>query len=95
MWSIVLPAFFFCFTQVVTPVLYLHASPVHIFIAGVRMCVERPLKEAIMVDTVVAVPDKGVIGKAFKKDAKAVQEALAALTKEEAERMDKTLTENG
>lgn len=59
------------------------------------MCVERPLKEAIMVDSLVAVPDKGMIGKALKKDSKAVLESLAALTREEAERMDKALTENG
>lgn len=63
--------------------------------SGVRMCVERPLKEAKMVDTVVAVPDKGVLGKALKKDAKVVMEALEALTKEEAERMDKALSESG
>lgn len=63
--------------------------------SGVRMCVERPLKEPVMVDSLVAVPDKGVIGKTFKKDAKVVQEALAALTIEDAEKMDKTLTESG
>lgn len=67
----------------------------YIFNAGVRMCVERPLKEPVMVDSLVAVPDKGVIGKTFKKDAKVVQEALAALTIEDAEKMDKTLTESG
>lgn len=59
------------------------------------MCVERPLKEPKMVDSVVAVPDKGVIGKALKKDAKIVMEALDALTKEEAEGMDKALNETG
>lgn len=48
-----------------------------------------------MVDSVVAVPDKGVIGKALKKDAKIVMEALDALTKEEAEGMDKALNETG
>uniref|UniRef100_A0A0P4WLY7 Glycine--tRNA ligase n=1 Tax=Scylla olivacea TaxID=85551 RepID=A0A0P4WLY7_SCYOL len=63
--------------------------------SGVRMCVERPLKEAVMVDSLAAQPDKGIIGKTFKKDAKAVQEALAALTIEQAEQMDKALTEQG
>ncbi|KAK8394967.1 hypothetical protein O3P69_006031 [Scylla paramamosain] len=63
--------------------------------SGVRMCVERPLKEAVMVDSLAAQPDKGIIGKTFKKDAKAVQEALTALTIEQAEQMDKALTEQG
>lgn len=65
------------------------------FYSGVRMCVERPLKEAVMVDSLAAQPDKGMIGKTFKKDAKAVQEALAALTIDQAEQMDKALTEQG
>lgn len=63
--------------------------------SGVRMCVERPLKEAVMVDSLAAQPDKGIIGKTFKKDAKTVQEALAALTIEQAEQMDKALSEQG
>lgn len=66
-----------------------------IFNSGVRMCVERPLKEAVMVDSLAAQPDKGIIGKTFKKDAKTVQEALAALTIEQAEQMDKALSEQG
>ncbi|KAG0720961.1 Glycine--tRNA ligase [Chionoecetes opilio] len=63
--------------------------------SGIRMCVERPLKEPVMVDSLVAVPDKGVIGKTLKKDAKAAQEALAALTMEQAEQMDQALSERG
>ncbi|KAG7171869.1 Glycine--tRNA ligase-like [Homarus americanus] len=63
--------------------------------SSVKMCVERLLKEPQMVDSVVAVTDKGAIGKAFKKDAKAVQEALASLSSEESEKMDKALSENG
>ncbi|XP_045120078.1 glycine--tRNA ligase-like isoform X2 [Portunus trituberculatus] len=63
--------------------------------SGVKMCVERPLKEAVMVDSLAPQPDKGMIGKTFKKDAKAVQEALAALTIDQAEQMDKALTEQG
>lgn len=62
---------------------------------GVRMSVERPLKEPKIVDSVVAVPDKGSIGKTFKKDAKVVQEALTSLSSEEAEAMDKALNETG
>lgn len=62
---------------------------------GVRMSVERPLKEPKVVDSVVAVPDKGSIGKTFKKDAKVVQEALTSLSSEEAEAMDKALNETG
>ncbi|XP_045596078.2 glycine--tRNA ligase isoform X2 [Procambarus clarkii] len=63
--------------------------------SSVKLCVERPLKEPQMVDSVVAVQDKGTIGKGFKKEAKAVQEALAALSSEEAEKMDKVLSETG
>lgn len=59
------------------------------------MCVERPLQEPKIVDAVVAVPHKGVIGKTFKKDAKIIQEALAALSSEETEKMEKMLNENG
>lgn len=62
---------------------------------GVKMCVERPLKEPVMVDSVVAVPEKGIIGKTFKKDAKAVQEALMSLSSEEAEKMDNSLNDIG
>ncbi|KAK4302841.1 hypothetical protein Pmani_025097 [Petrolisthes manimaculis] len=63
--------------------------------SGVKMCVERPLKEPILVDSVVAVPEKGIIGKTFKKDAKAVQEALLSLSSDEAEKMDKALNDSG
>lgn len=63
--------------------------------SGVRMTVERPLKEPRIVDSVVALPDKVAVGKTFKKDAKAVQEALASLSGEAAEDMDKTLNEVG
>ncbi|XP_047500633.1 glycine--tRNA ligase-like [Penaeus chinensis] len=67
----------------------------HTKASGVRLSVERPLKEPRIVDAVVAVPDKGIVGKTFKKDAKAVQEALALLSNEEAEKMDKALNEAG
>lgn len=73
----------------------LNESKVKKYFAGVRMCVERPLKEPQTVDLVVAVADKGAIGKAFKKDAKTVQEALSTLSSEEAEKMDKALSETG
>ncbi|XP_068250973.1 glycine--tRNA ligase isoform X2 [Palaemon carinicauda] len=63
--------------------------------SGVRMTVERPLKEPRVVDSVVPLPDKGAIGKTFKKDAKAVTEALASLSLEVAEDMDKALTNVG
>ncbi|KAK7070591.1 hypothetical protein SK128_018439 [Halocaridina rubra] len=63
--------------------------------AGVKLCVERALKEPKIVDGMVPVQDNGVIGKTFRKDAKTVQEALAALSIEEAETMEKTLSETG
>ena len=47
--------------------------------AGVRLAAEKKLAEPRTVDVVEMVPNKGPLGKAFKKDAKAVTDALAAL----------------
>ncbi|CAL4084888.1 unnamed protein product, partial [Meganyctiphanes norvegica] len=67
----------------------------HTKAASVKLCVERPLKEPRMEETVTAVTDKGLVGKAFKKEAKAVTDALANLSISETEELDKTLTAKG
>jgi len=52
---------------------------VHTGATGVRLAAEKKLAEPRTVDVVEMVPNKGPLGKAFKKDAKAVTDALAAL----------------
>ena len=47
------------------------------------------------VDVVEVVPDKGVIGKKYRKEAKPLMEWLAALTKTQVEDLEKNLTDNG
>ena len=44
---------------------------------------------------VEVVPDKGVIGKKYRKEAKPLMEWLAALTKTQVEDLEKNLTDNG
>ena len=44
---------------------------------------------------VEVVPDKGVIGKKYRKEAKPLMERLAALTKTQVEDLEKNLTDNG
>ncbi|XP_076058191.1 glycine--tRNA ligase isoform X1 [Oratosquilla oratoria] len=63
--------------------------------SSTKLCVERPLKEPRMVDQVTPQPDKGSIGKTFKKDAKVIQEALAAMSSEEVLAMDQKLNQDG
>merc|ERR1719391_237013 len=52
---------------------------VHTGATGVRLAAEKKLSEPRTVDVVEMVPNKGPLGKAFKKDAKAVTDALAGL----------------
>ena len=47
------------------------------------------------IDVVEIAPQKGVVGKAFKKDAKVLMEHLAKMTNEEAEAFDKNMQEKG
>jgi glycyl-tRNA synthetase len=42
-----------------------------------------------------AVPNKGGIGKSFKKEAKVIMEQLAAMSPDEVAEMDKSLTDKG
>ena len=47
------------------------------------------------VEVVEVVPEKGVIGKKYRKEAKPLMEWLAALTKAQIEDLEKNLTDNG
>ena len=67
----------------------------HAKASGVKLTVERPLPEPKTVETVVPVLNKGLIGKSFKKEAGALQEALAALSIQDVEDLDKSLGAEG
>jgi len=54
----------------------------HSATTGVKLVAEKKLAEPRTVDVVEMVPNKGPIGKAFKKEAKLVNDALAALDAE-------------
>ena len=56
---------------------------------------DRPLSEPKVVDVVEPVIEKGLLGKTFKKDAKAVQEAIASLSNDDLISMDESLSTNG
>ena len=45
-------------------------------------------------DVVEALPDKGIIGKTFKKDGKAIMSALADLTETEITEMEQTFSKD-
>ena len=47
------------------------------------------------VDVVEVVPDKGIIGKQFRKDAKPIMEHLAGLGSSQAELLEKEVSEKG
>ena len=49
----------------------------------------------VSVDVVEIVPEKGVIGKKYRKEAKPLMEWLAMLTKTQIEDLEKNLTDNG
>jgi len=68
---------------------------VHTGATGVRLAAEKKLSEPRTVDVVEMVPNKGPLGKAFKKDAKAVTDALAALDPEAVDRHEAALKSDG
>ncbi len=67
----------------------------HTQATGVKLIAEKKLKEPVVQDVVEVQPAKGPIGKAFKKEAKALTDRLAAMTKEEVEKLEKELAESG
>lgn len=56
-----------------------------------RLAAEKKLDQPKTIDVVEAAPNKGTLGKAFKKDAKAVTEALASLSLQDIEALEKSL----
>ncbi|XP_046419532.1 glycine--tRNA ligase [Neodiprion pinetum] len=66
----------------------------HTKATGVRLIAEKKLAEPKVVDVVEAFPNKGVLGKAFKKEAKAVLDALAALNKNEIAVLEGKISKN-
>ncbi|XP_015598508.1 glycine--tRNA ligase [Cephus cinctus] len=67
----------------------------HTKATGVKLAAEKKLAEPKVVDVTEAVPNKGVIGKVFKKEAKAVLDTLAVLDKTEIENLETQLIVNG
>jgi glycyl-tRNA synthetase len=62
---------------------------------GIRLAAEKKLETPKQVDVVEVVPQKAIVGKAFKKEASGVILALSALDEEAIELMSKTLEETG
>ncbi|KAJ1524813.1 hypothetical protein ONE63_009684 [Megalurothrips usitatus] len=65
----------------------------HTKATGVRLAAEKKLPEPQTIDVVEAQPNKGAVGKEFKKEAKQVMDALAALDKDGVEQLAKQLAE--
>lgn len=62
---------------------------------GVSLVAEKTLPEAKLVDVVEMLPNKGPIGKAFKKEAKSVCDLLASLSLEDIEAHERSLEAEG
>merc|ERR1719419_1860482 len=63
----------------------------HTNATGVKLCAEKKLPEPVTKQITEIVPNKAPIGKAFKKDAKAVTDRLAALDLDEITKMEAEL----
>ncbi|RXG71195.1 Glycine--tRNA ligase [Armadillidium vulgare] len=63
----------------------------HTKASGVKLTVERSLAEPRVEECLTIVLDKGKIGKAFKKDAKVVQDTLNAMSEEEKRSLEDAL----
>merc|ERR1711970_263153 len=63
----------------------------HTIATGVKLCAEKRLPEPVTRDIVEIVPNKGAIGKAFKKEAKGITDMLSKLSLEEATKMESDL----
>ncbi|XP_040074995.1 glycine--tRNA ligase [Ixodes scapularis] len=67
----------------------------HTKATGVRLVAEKTLAQPKTVDVVEAVASKPALGKQFKKEAKAVAEALEALTLKQLDELEKQLASQG
>lgn len=60
-----------------------------------KLVAEKKLSEPKTIQVTEAVPNKAVLGKVFKKDAKIVTDKLAALSLNDLESLEKSLNETG
>ncbi|CAG9767523.1 unnamed protein product [Ceutorhynchus assimilis] len=67
----------------------------HTQATGVRLAAEKKLENPKIIDVVEAAPNKGTLGKYFKKDAKTITDALAALSLNEVAALEKDLEGDG
>ncbi|XP_043461109.1 glycine--tRNA ligase [Leptopilina heterotoma] len=63
--------------------------------SGVKLVADKKLTEPKQINVVEAAPNRGLIGKTFKKDAKEILAALAALTESEIDSMEGDFKANG
>jgi len=63
----------------------------HTKATGVKLCAEKKLPAPVTKDVTEITPNKGPIGKAFKKEAKTITDRLASLSLEEIERVETEL----
>jgi glycyl-tRNA synthetase len=68
---------------------------VHSKATGVRLQVFKPYDKPIQITRLLANPDKGLLGKAFKKEGKGITTALAALDNEAVAALQKTMESEG
>lgn len=59
------------------------------------MAAEKKLAEPKIIDVVEAQPNKGALGKAFKKDAKAISDVLSNFDNNQVEGLESELEEKG
>nr|CAH7749236.1 unnamed protein product [Callosobruchus chinensis] len=67
----------------------------HTQATGIRLAAEKKLPAPKILDVVEATPNKGILGKTFKKDAKIISDALAALSLQEVECLEQKLAGDG
>lgn len=67
----------------------------HTQATGVRLAAEKKLAEPKVVDVVEAAPNKGPLGKTFKKDAKVITDTLTNLQVSDVEELERKLNSDG
>lgn len=67
----------------------------HTKATGIRLAAEKKLAEPKQIEIVEAVPNKAAIGKEFKKDAKVINDALAAMDNDALENLQSKLEADG
>ncbi len=72
---------------------YIKSTQLHcpFFAIGVKLIAEKKLSSPVVLDVVEILPNKGSLGKAFKKDAKLVMDHLASLEEPEILEIEKVL----